>query len=165
MGRLCRLGLRPSSDSLLLQGDPDLAFFQEATDRYESYEFLILTWEPDSPLLSDESLSGLASMVADLERVNGVRTVTSALDVPLLESPPISLTDLSDLDAIASLRDPKVDRDMALKEFTTSQLYRNLVVSETGRPRPQQSPRRSQPPPSAPSSSIRHSRCRHRRPP
>ena len=132
VSQLDKVRLDASSDSLLLQGDPDLAFFQEATDRYESYEFLILTWEPDSPLLSDESLSGLASMVADLERVNGVRTVTSALDVPLLESPPISLTDLSDLDAIASLRDPKVDRDMALKEFTTSQLYRNLVVSETG---------------------------------
>ena len=130
--QLDKVRLDASSDSLLLQGDPDLAFFQEATDRYESYEFLILTWEPDSPLLSDESLSGLASMVADLERVKGVRTVTSALDVPLLESPPISLTDLSDLDAIASLRDPKVDREMALKEFTTSQLYRNLVVSEAG---------------------------------
>jgi predicted RND superfamily exporter protein len=50
----------------------------------------------------------------------------------LLESPPISLTDLSDLDAIASLRDPTVDREMALEEFTTSQLYRNLVVSEAG---------------------------------
>ncbi len=130
--QLDKVRLDASSDSLLLQGDPDLAFFKEATDRYESYEFLILTWEPDSPLLSDESLSGLASMVADLERVTGVRTVTSALDVPLLESPPISLTDLSDLDAIASLRDPKVDREMALKEFTTSQLYRNLVVSEAG---------------------------------
>ena len=82
--------------------------------------------------MSDESLSGLANMVTDLERVKGVRTVTSALDVPLLESPPISLTDLSDLDAIASLRDPTVDREMALEEFTTSQLYRNLVVSEAG---------------------------------
>ena len=130
--QLDKVRLDASSDSLLLQGDPDLAFFKEATDRYESYEFLILTWEPDSPLLSDESLSGLANMVIDLERVKGVRTVTSALDVPLLESPPISLTDLSDLDAIASLRDPTVDREMALEEFTTSQLYRNLVVSEAG---------------------------------
>ena len=130
--QLDKVRLDASSDSLLLQGDPDLAFFKEATDRYESYEFLILTWEPDSPLLSDESLSGLANMVTDLERVKGVRTVTSALDVPLLESPPISLTDLSDLDAIASLRDPTVDREMALEEFTTSQLYRNLVVSEAG---------------------------------
>jgi predicted RND superfamily exporter protein len=85
--QLDKVRLDASSDSLLLQGDPDLAFFKEATDRYESYEFLILTWEPDSPLLSDESLSGLANMVTDLERVKGVRTVTSALDVPVARKP------------------------------------------------------------------------------
>lgn len=130
--QLDKVRLDASSDSLLLQGDPDLAFFEEATERYESYEFLIMTWEPDSPLLSEESLAGLADMVTDLENVPGVRSVTSALDVPLLESPPISLTDLSDLDSIPSLRDPKVDRALALREFTSSQLYKNLVVSEAG---------------------------------
>jgi predicted RND superfamily exporter protein len=130
--QLDKVRLDASSDSLLLQGDPDLAFFQEATDRYESYEFLILTWEPSSPLLSDDSLQGLASMVEDLRSVKGVRSVTSALDVPLLESPPISLTDLSDLDSISTLRNPDVDRELALTEFTTSQLYRNLIVSEAG---------------------------------
>ena len=130
--QLEKVRLDASSDSLLLQGDPDLAFFEEATERYESYEFLILTWEPDSPLLGKSSLTGLAAMVADLEQVPGVRSVTSALDVPLLESPPISLTDLSDLDSIPSLRDPDVDRSLALREFTSSQLYKNLVVSEGG---------------------------------
>ena len=130
--QLDKVRLDASSDSLLLQGDPDLAFFQEATDRYESYEFLILTWEPSSPLLSDDSLQGLASMVEDLRALKGVRSVTSALDVPLLESPPISLTDLSDLDSISTLRNPEVDRELALTEFTTSQLYRNLIVSEAG---------------------------------
>ncbi len=130
--QLDKVRLDASSDSLLLQGDPDLAFYEEATERYESYEFLIMTWEPDSPLLGEASLSGLAAMVADLEQVPGVRSVTSALDVPLLESPPISLTDLSDLDSIPSLRDPNVDRRLALNEFTSSQLYKNLVVSEGG---------------------------------
>ena len=43
------------------------------------------------------------SLVDDLEAVEGVRAVTSALDVPLLESPPISLTDL-DLGTISTLR-------------------------------------------------------------
>ena len=91
-----------------------------------------MTWEPESPLLSEASLSGLSAMVSDLKSVPGVRSVTSALDVPLLESPPISLTDLSDLDSIPSLRDPHVDRALALREFTSSQLYKNLVVSEAG---------------------------------
>jgi hypothetical protein len=89
-----------------------------------------MTWEPESPLLGEASLSGLSAMVSDLKSVPDVRSVTSALDVPLLESPPISLTDLSDLDSIPSLRDPQVDRALALREFTSSQLYKNLVVSE-----------------------------------
>ena len=129
LSQLEKVRLDASSDSLLLQGDPDLAFFEEATERYESYEFLIMTWEPESPLLGEASLSGLSAMVSDLKDVPGVRSVTSALDVPLLESPPISLTDLSDLDSIPSLRDPQVDRALALREFTSSQLYKNLVVS------------------------------------
>jgi predicted RND superfamily exporter protein len=132
LSQLEKVRLDASSDSLLLQGDPDLAFFEEATERYESYEFLIMTWEPESPLLGEASLSGLSAMVSDLKDVPGVRSVTSALDVPLLESPPISLTDLSDLDSIPSLRDPQVDRALALREFTSSQLYTNLVVSEAG---------------------------------
>ena len=132
LSQLEKVRLDASSDSLLLQGDPDLAFFEEATERYESYEFLIMTWEPESPLLGEASLSGLSAMVSDLKDVPGVRSVTSALDVPLLESPPISLTDLSDLDSIPSLRDPQVDRALALREFTSSQLYNNLVVSEAG---------------------------------
>ena len=132
LSQLEKVRLDASSDSLLLQGDPDLAFFEEATERYESYEFLIMTWEPESPLLGEASLSGLSAMVSDLKDVPGVRSVTSALDVPLLESPPISLTDLSDLDSIPSLRDPQVDRALALREFTSSQLYKNLVVSEAG---------------------------------
>ena len=73
VSQLDKVRLDASSDSLLLQGDPDLAFFREATDRYESYEFLILTWEPATPLLSDESLEGLAGLVDDLEAVEGVR--------------------------------------------------------------------------------------------
>lgn len=132
LSQLEKVRLDASSDSLLLQGDPDLAFFEEATERYESYEFLIMTWEPESPLLGEASLSGLSAMVSDLKSVPDVRSVTSALDVPLLESPPISLTDLSDLDSIPSLRDPQVDRALALHEFTSSQLYKNLVVSEAG---------------------------------
>ena len=132
VSQLSKVRLDASSDSLLLQGDPDLAFFQEATDRYESYEFLILTWEPNSPLLGDRSLDRLTSMVEDLEAVEGVRSVTSMLDVPLLESPPIGLTDLADVDSIPTMRKPDIDRDLALTEFTTSQLYRNLVVSQDG---------------------------------
>ena len=130
--QLPKLRLDASSDSLLLQGDPDLAYFRESAEKYAGDEFLILTWEPGVPLLSDDSLEPLAAMVDELEQLRGVVSVTTVLDVPLLESPPLSLTDLARADSISTLRDPEVDRELALKELTTSPIYRNLLVSERG---------------------------------
>lgn len=127
-----KLRLDASSDSLLLQGDPDLAYFRESAEKYAGDEFLIMTWEPGVPLLSPDSLEPLAAMVDELERLPGVASVTTVLDVPLLESPPLSLTALARADSIATLRDPEVDRALALKELTTSPVYRNLLVSESG---------------------------------
>jgi len=126
------LRLDASSDSLLLQGDPDLAYFRESSSKYAGNEFLVLTWEPDAPLLSPGSLEPLAAMVDELARIAGVAEVTTLLDVPLLESPPLTLTDLARADSMPTLRDAQVNRALALKELTTSPIYRNLLVSEEG---------------------------------
>ncbi len=126
------LRLDASSDSLLLRGDPDLAYFRASSARYENAEFLILTWEPNFPLLSEGSLGPLVSLIGELQRLDGVRSVNSILDVPLLESPPLSLTDLARADQISTLRDSSVDRDLALAEFRNSPIYKDLLVSESG---------------------------------
>ena len=84
------------------------------------------------PLLSPDSLEPLAAMVDELTRVVGVASVTSVLDVPLLESPPLSLTDISRADALPTLRDSSVDRGLALRELTQSPIYKNLLVGEAG---------------------------------
>ena len=127
-----KLKLDASSDSLLLQGDPDLAYFRQSAEKYAGEEFLILTWEPGVPLLSPDSLEPLAAMADELARIEGVASVTTLLDVPLLESPPLSLTDLARADSMPTLRDPSVDRALALAELTSSPIYRNLLVSEQG---------------------------------
>lgn len=124
--------LDASSDSLLLQGDPDLAFFRETAKHYDANEFLLLTWRPATPLLSNDSLEPLAAMADELARIDGVLSVTTLLDVPLLESPPLGLTALADAESMPTLRDPAVDRELALRELTTSPIYRNLLVSEFG---------------------------------
>ena len=132
LAQLPKIRLDASSDSLLLQGDPDLAYFRESAEKYSGDEFLILTWEPGVPLLSPDSLEPLAAMADELARIDGVAGVTTLLDVPLLESPPLSLTDLARADSMPTLRDPKVDRSLALTELTTSPIYRNLLVSDRG---------------------------------
>ena len=131
-GQLEKIRLDASSDSLLLQGDPDLAFFRETSRHYASGEFLILTWRPSGDLLAANSLEPLAEMVEALRGVSGVLSVTSILDVPLLESPPLSLTDLSEAEQLPTLRDPEVDRALVYTEFTTSPVYRDLLVGAAG---------------------------------
>ena len=131
--QLGNVRLDASSDSLLLQGDPDLAFFRESSRQFEGGgEFLILTWAPDGELLSPASLQALAGMVAALEGVPGVASVTSLLDVPLLESPPLSLTDLASAETLPTLRQGGIDLTLALREFTTSPVYRDLLVGSAG---------------------------------
>ena len=132
LSQVGQLRLDASSDALLLQGDPDLAFYREVSSHYDTSEFLVLTWRPQMPLLSPDSLEPLGAMVDELTRVVGVASVTSVLDVPLLESPPLSLTDISRADALPTLRDASVDRGLALRELTQSPIYKNLLVGEAG---------------------------------
>ena len=40
--------LDASSETLLIEGDPDLAYLKEVSERYGSKEFLILTYTPVS---------------------------------------------------------------------------------------------------------------------
>jgi len=132
LSQVSQLRLDASSDALLLQGDPDLAFYREVSSHYETNEFLILTWQPDGPLLSEDSLAPLAAMVEELRALPGVRSVTSLLDVPLLQSPPLSLTAIARAEALPTLRDPSVDRVLALQELTQSPIYKNLLTGEAG---------------------------------
>ena len=130
--QLHKIKLDASADSLLLQGDPALDFFREVSDSYSSEEFLIITWQPDAELLSDASLNPLRQMADELRALSGVSSVTTVWDVPLLESPPVTLGDITSDDPLPSLGTPGLDRALALAEFTTSPIYASLLVSEDG---------------------------------
>lgn len=130
--QLGKLKLDASADSLLLQGDPALEFFREVSGEYSSEDFLLLTWQPQAPLLSDESLLPLRQMADELRELPGVSSVVTVWDVPLLESPPVSLSDITSGDPLPSLDDPGMDRELALQEFTSSPIYAELLVSRDG---------------------------------
>lgn len=123
--------LEASADTLVLEGDRDLAYFRKINERYQAEDFLLATYRPHGDLMSDETLADIDALRGELVQVPGVSSVTTLLDVPLLASPKVSLTDLSAGD-VRTLRDPRVDRQQALAEFTTSPIYRNLLVSADG---------------------------------
>lgn len=120
-----------SADALVLEGDEDLEFFREVGKRYAAEEYFIIAYQPKAYLFADQTLEKLRLLVADLQQVEGVSSVMSILDVPLLYSPKLSISDLSS--TIKTLRDGDVDTAMVDAEFRESPIYRQLLSSADGK--------------------------------
>ena len=54
--------LDASSETLLLENDPDLKYLNEINDRYGTKEFLVLTYSPDSKMNSEDSIKILSEL-------------------------------------------------------------------------------------------------------
>ena len=130
--QLDKIEIDASADSLMLQGDPALEFYRDISTEYSSEDFLLITWQPYTPMLSPGSLQPLDQMAEELRGLEGVSSVVTVLDVPLLESPPVSLADITSPDPLPSLDQPGIDRDLALQELTTSPIYADLLASRDG---------------------------------
>ena len=123
--------LDASADSLLLEDDRDLKTFRDINSRYAIKEFVMVTYEPEEDLLSDASLKTLRSLYNDLLELKSVDSIFSILDVPLLRTSNIRLTEITP-DNIKSLTDKGIDRKKAHAELTTNPIYKNLLISEDG---------------------------------
>ena len=123
--------LDASSDSLLLEGDQDLRFYKSIKARYGDDEFLVVTYQPEKDLFAAETLSHLKKLRDELSNLDTIDSVVSILDVPLLKSPPKSLSDLEE--DVPNLLSPGTDKNLAKQELLTSKLYRNLVISSDGK--------------------------------
>jgi len=119
--------LDASAETLVLENDKDLKFSRLINSRYGQQEYLFLTYTPKADLFSDESLQRLAELRDELTQLEGISSVISLLDVPLLESPPVPIKELAS--NVRTLTSPAVDRNLARIEFRNSPLYSNLLVS------------------------------------
>ncbi len=117
--------LDASSETLLIDGDPDLAYLNEISDRYGSKEFLILTYTPNEGMVTDNSINNLLSLKYKIQSLNWVHSVITLLDVPLLDNsdPPLQ----ERLESFKTLKDEGVDRDRGFKEILNSPVFRNFV--------------------------------------
>ena len=123
--------LDASSETLLIEGDPDLKYLQEITDRYGSKEFLILTYTPKEVMVSDSSINNLLSLKYKIQSLDWVHSVITLLDIPLLNSSDAPLQER--LENFKTLKDEDVDRDRGFKEIISSPVFRNFVISEDGK--------------------------------
>ena len=78
--------LDASSDTLLLENDPDLKYLREINAKYGSKDFLVLTYTPKDDLLSPQTIKNLTSLKSDLTNLSWADNVITILDVPLLKN-------------------------------------------------------------------------------
>jgi predicted RND superfamily exporter protein len=124
--------LDASADSLVLEGDQSLKYYREIGQRYSSEDFLLVTFRPKQDLFSESALATLDKLRGDLAALDGVSSVLSILDVPLLESPKIHFQDLASGSAMNTLRTPDIDIELVRKELVNSPIYRSLLTSNDG---------------------------------
>lgn len=121
------LKLDASSDSLTLEHDTSIDYYREISKRYQNGDFLVLTYTPKVDIFSDESIDLLKQLTDELEKVDGVASVFSMIDVPLLYSPMRPLAEQKA--STRTLLTPGVDRAMAKQEFLNSPIYRKMLLS------------------------------------
>ncbi|MDF1691237.1 MAG: MMPL family transporter [Zhongshania sp.] len=125
------LQLDASADALVLEGDESLAYYREISKRYGSEDFLLVTYQPKGDLFAPEQLKTLGELRDRLATLPNISNVTSILDVPLLESPRVSLSQVTAGD-IPTLRTPDINMDMVREELSTSPIYKSLLTSTDG---------------------------------
>ncbi len=122
--------LDASADSLVLESDKDLYYFQLVTRRYGSENFLFITYEPESDPFSPQTFKQLSTLKTQLETLPRVKSVITILDVPLLKQPDQS--GFGSLLELKTLRDENVDIKEARLELVDSPIYRDLLISRDG---------------------------------
>ena len=112
--------LDASSETLLIEGDPDLKYLQEISKRYGSKEFLILTYTPNEGMVSDTSINNLLSLKYKLQSLDWVHGVITILDLPLLNIKDDTLTDK--LQNFSTLKSEGINREERFNEILNEKI-------------------------------------------
>ncbi len=123
--------LDASSDSLTLENDQALKFYQAIEARYGSDDFLVITYTPTDDLFSAQVKKDIRELSDKLKTIQRVESVITILDVPLIDSPPVTLSELQK--KILTLESSETDQILARQELLSSPLYKNLLISSDGK--------------------------------
>ena len=123
--------LDASADSLILEDDEDLKIFRKIISRYDTKDFVIITYKPNENLFSLNSFENIKSLKSKLENLENVHEVITLIDLPLLKVANVPLKKLN-ADKIKTIIDPDIDISLAKKEILESPIFKNLIVSEDG---------------------------------
>ena len=113
--------LDASSDTLLLENDPDLNYLREVNKRYGSKDFLVLTYAPKKKITNIDTIENLTNLKNDIQNLNWVHNVITILDIPLLNNSDGPLMDR--LKNFKTLKDEGVDTKRGFDEIISSPIF------------------------------------------
>ena len=122
--------LDASSDSLVLENDPDLKIYREMGNLFSDSDFLIVTLRPNEDIFNKKSLQRIERIENEILEIDGVNQVLSILDAPIVEQPKVSLSEIGD--NIKYLLDEGIDLQKAKQEILNNPIYQELIVSKDG---------------------------------
>ena len=122
--------LDASSDSLVLENDPDLKIYREIGNLFSDSDFLIVTLQPNEGIFNNKSLQRIEKIENEIFEIDGVNQVLSILDAPIVEQPKVSLSEIGD--NIKYLLDASIDLQKAKQEILSNPIYQELIVSKDG---------------------------------
>ncbi len=123
--------LDASSDTLLLENDPDLKYLREVNTKYGSKDFLVLTYTPEDKLLDDNTIENLTNLKNDLSNLSWVDNVITILDVPLLKNNDDPLAER--IKNFKTLSSENVNKERGFEEIINSPIYKEFVISNDGK--------------------------------
>ena len=120
--------LDASSDTLLLENDPDLKYLREVNAKYGSKDFFVLTYTPEGSLLEEKTIKNLTNLKNDLKNLNWANNVITILDVPLLKNNDDPLSER--IKNFKTLSSKDVDKERGFDEIINSPIYKEFVISK-----------------------------------
>ena len=126
--------LDASSDTLLLENDPDLKYLREVNSNYGTKDFLVLTYShlpnKDYDFKSENTIKNIGLLKNSLENLDWVDNVITILDVPLLKNNDDPLSER--IRNFKTLSSADVNLSKGFEEIIESPIYKNFVISEDG---------------------------------
>ena len=123
--------LDASSDTLLLENDPDLKYLREVSAKYGSKDFLVLTYTPKENLLAPNTIKNLSDLKNDLNNLSWANNVITILDVPLLKNNNDPLAER--IKNFKTLSSKDADKERGFDEIINSPIYKEFVISNDGK--------------------------------
>ncbi len=117
-----------SAKTLVIEGDKDLEYSREVYNRYKSKDLLVIAYTPKNYILDDKTLKKIKEISDNLRKIPHVYSVTSILDLPLLQFSQGSFAELAD--GAKTLSSKGVKKQDVKNELINNPLYIENFVSK-----------------------------------